>query len=110
MAEYTYDQLRNMTVAQLRKIADGIKHDALEGHSTMHKDHLLPALCNALNIQVHHVAVGAHKTQIKALVRRLKVDRDKALAPGGDRARLAQIRQQIHTLKHRLRRMAVDSG
>lgn len=109
MAEYSYDQLSKMTVAELRKIADGIKHEALEGHSTMHKDHLLPALCKALNIQIHHVAVGAHKTQIKALIRRLKADRDKALA-AGDRAKLAQVRRQIHTLKHRLRRMAVDTA
>jgi hypothetical protein len=108
MAEYTYEQLRNMTVADLRKIADGIKHDALAGHNTMHKDHLLPALCKALGIQVHHVAMGAHKTQIKTLIRRLKADRDKALA-GGDHAKLAQVRREIHTLKHRLRRMAVDT-
>ena len=108
MAEYTYEQLKNMTVADLRKIADGIKHDALEGHSTMHKDHLLPALCKALNIQVHHVAVGAHKTQIKALIRRLKTQRDEA-TKAKDYAKLADLRQQIHTLKHRLRRMAVNA-
>ncbi len=109
MAEYTYEQLRIMTVAQLRQIADGIKHEALEGHSTMHKDHLLPALCQALNIQVHHVAMGAHKTQVKSLIRRLKADRDAALA-AGDKAKLANIRRQIHTLKHRLRRMVARSA
>jgi hypothetical protein len=109
MAEYTYEQLRNMTVAQLRQIADGIKHEALEGHSTMHKDYLLPALCKAMSIQIHHVAVGAHKTQVKALVRRLKADRDAALA-AGDRAKLANVRRQIHTLKHRLRHMVAPSA
>ena len=109
MADYTYEQLKNMTVADLRKIADGIKHDALEGHSTMHKDHLLPALCKALNIQVHHVATGAHKTQIKALIRRLKADRDAAIK-AKDSAKLAGVRRQIHTLKHRLRRMVARTA
>ena len=42
---YTYEQLHVMTVAQLREIAQGIEHEAVQGFSTMHKDHLLPALC-----------------------------------------------------------------
>jgi len=109
MAEYTFEQLRDMTVAQLRHIADGIKHDALEGHSIMHKDKLLVALCVALGIPVHHAAAGANKGRIKALVRRLKTQRDQAVA-SGDHKQLAAVRQEIHALKHRLRRMALEGA
>jgi hypothetical protein len=109
MAEYTYEQLGGMTVAELRSIADGIQHEALQGHSTMHKEQLLPALCKALNIQVHHVAVGAEKTRIKAVIRKLKARRDQAVA-SRDSAQLATVRRQLHVLKHKLRRMAVQSA
>ena len=47
MAEYKYKQLKDMTVAALRDIAKDIQ-PAIEGYSTMHKDHLLPAMCKAL--------------------------------------------------------------
>jgi hypothetical protein len=109
MASYTYEQLKEMTVAQLREIAQGVESEAVKGFSTMHKDHLLPALCNALGIQVHHVAVGAEKARMKATIRKLKSGRDKALA-ARDRAGLATIRRHIHALKRRLRRMADQSA
>ena len=32
---YTYEQLSNMNVAQLREIAQGVQHDAVQGFSTM---------------------------------------------------------------------------
>ena len=60
---YTYEQLNKMTVVELRKIADGIEHEATKGHSTMHKEKLLPALCIALGIEAHahHEAKGVEK-------------------------------------------------
>jgi len=109
MASYTYEQLKDMTVGQLREIALGLQHPALEGHSTMHKEHLLPALCKAMDIHIHHVAVGATKSKIKATIRKLKAGRDATLA-AGDRAKLAGIRQQLHALKRRLHRMAAASA
>jgi hypothetical protein len=105
MAEYTYEQLHGMTVAELREVAKGIEHEALQGHSTMHKEQLLPALCKALDIHVHHEAVGAEKPRIKATIRKLKVRRDEAKA-AGDHKRLGETRHQIHVLKRRLRKMA----
>jgi len=33
---YTYEQLSRMNVADLRVIADGIEHEAVKGHLTMH--------------------------------------------------------------------------
>ncbi len=103
MADYTYDQLKDMTVAELRQIADGVKDDLLEGHSTMHKEKLLPLLAKALGIEVHHAAAGAEKARIKSMIRKLKARRDELMA-GEDRGQLPTIRQQIHALKRKLRR------
>mgnify|MGYP000675224145 CR=1 FL=1 len=102
---YTYEQLSKMTVAQLRQIADGIEHEAVKGHSTMHKEKLLPALCKALGIEarVHHQVIGADKTAIKSQIRQLKIQRDEAIA-NHDYARLAEIRNNIHHLKRFLRK------
>ena len=47
---YTFDQLKGMTVAQLREIAAGIEHEAVKGYTQLNKEHLLTALCTALNI------------------------------------------------------------
>ncbi len=51
--EHTFEELHKKTVADLREIAAGIEHDALHGHTTMHKDPLLKALCTALGIEAH---------------------------------------------------------
>ncbi len=105
MADYTYEQLKEMTVEDLRKIADGIQHEAIQGHNTMHKEQLLPALCTALGIQTHHAAAGAEKARIKAALRKVQAKRD-AATTARDRAALAATRRQIHVLKHKLRRLA----
>jgi hypothetical protein len=105
MAEHKFAELKNMTVAKLREIAQGIQSPELEGFSTMHKDHLLPILCKLLNIPTHHIAHGAEKTRLKTLIRKLEGKRDEALK-ARDSARLAAARHQIHGLKHRLRDMA----
>ena len=39
----TYHDLKLMTVAQLRDMAKGLQHEAVQGYSQMNKDHLLPA-------------------------------------------------------------------
>ncbi len=105
---YTYEQLSQMTVAELRKIADGIDHEATKGHSTMHKDKLLPALCTALSIDahVHHKVVGINKTKIKSEIKVLKVKRSAAIE-AKDYKQLKEIRDNIHKLKHTLRKYMV---
>jgi arginine utilization protein RocB len=82
---HSYEELSNMTVTQLRKIAEGIEHDAVKGFSTMHKEKLLPALCVVLGIEahVHHQVEGINKASIKQQIRRLKVQRDEILAKKG---------------------------
>jgi cysteinyl-tRNA synthetase len=105
---YTYEELHKMTVAELRKIADGIDHEAVKGHSTMHKEKLVPALCTALGIEshVHHHAVGADKSALKAEIHSLKKKRNAAIA-SKDYTQLRDVRQRIHDLKVKLRREIV---
>jgi Rho termination factor-like protein len=100
----TYHELKQMTVAQLRDLAKDLKHEAVQGYSQMNKDHLLPALCRALNIDVleHHAAVGIDKADIKARMRQLKHDRDSALT-AHDHASLKNIRRQLHALNRQIR-------
>lgn len=106
---YTYEELSKMNVTELRKIADGIDHEATKGHSTMHKDKLLPAMCIALGIDthVHHHVVGAiNKTKIKSEIKQLKVKRSAAIE-AKDYKQLKEIRDKIHKLKHTLRKSIV---
>ena len=101
---------------QLREVAQGIQREgpegapseALQGFLTMHKDHLLPALCKALNIDAHahHVAALANKTKVKVAIRDLKKQRDAALT-AHDGKKLREIRPLIHALKRKLRKAAV---
>jgi hypothetical protein len=104
MATHTYEQLKAMTVAQLREIAQGVQDEALGGYSTMHKEQLLPVLCKALNVPTHHTAAAAVKRRVKASLRAMKARRDAALA-SRDSAQLASALRQIHGLKRRLRRI-----
>ena len=105
---YTYDELSKMTVTQLRHIADGIEHEATKGHSVMHKEQLLPALCKALGIEfhAHHKVVGIDKGSLKAEIRKLKTERT-ATIQKKDYKHLKEIRRQIHDLKHRIRKSIV---
>ena len=105
---YTLEELKSKTVAQLREIADGIEHDALQGHSVMHKNELLTALCTALNIDMreHHDVVGINKAAVKAKIKALKKQRDEALA-ARDHNQLKAVRRRIHTLKRRIHKATV---
>ena len=97
---YTYDELKQKTVAELREIAK----DAVKGASQMNKDHLLPALCKALGIETHahHEVHGIDKTGIKSQMRVLKSERDHALDVH-DHLKLKSIRRQMHHLNHQIR-------
>jgi hypothetical protein len=105
---HTYEELHAMTVAQLRTIADGIDHDAVKGHSTMHKEKLLPAICVALGIETHahHQAVGIDKARMKAQIRELKGKKGEVLAKG-DRKGFKEILHQIHHLKRTIRKSII---
>src|SRR5438105_6694001 len=100
----TYEDLKKQTVAELRDIAKGLPHEAVQGYTQMNKDHLLPALCKALGIEIghHHVEAGFDKSKIKARMRTLRAERGKALA-AHDAQKLKAVRSELHTLNHRLR-------
>jgi len=51
MTEYKFEDLSKQTVAQLRKIAEGVEHEALQDPAKMPKEKLLAALCQALGIE-----------------------------------------------------------
>ena len=106
--EYTYEDLHAMTVTQLREVAKGRGHAALKGYTTMHKEHLLPALCEALGIEAHehHEVVGLDKSAVKARIRLLKTERAEALE-AGDPLRLRRVRRKIRGLKRKIRKATV---
>ena len=70
----------------------------------MNKEHLLPALCNALGVPIHehHDVVGIDKPAIKAKMRELKKKRDKA-TESGDYALLKERAPDIHGLNRQIR-------
>lgn len=105
---YTYHELKEKTVADLREIAKGIEHEAVKGATQMNKDHLLKALCTALSIDMHehHDVVGIDKAAIKVKIRDLRKKRDEILA-SQDRSQLHGVLRQIHSLKRTIRRATV---
>src|ERR1043165_10035355 len=68
---YTYEELKHKTVAELRDIAAGIEHEALQGYTQLNKEHLLHALARALGVEehLHHDVVGINKTGIKSQIK-----------------------------------------
>ncbi len=105
---YTYHELKEKTVAELREIAMGIEHEAVQGATQMNKEHLLKALCTALVIDMHehHQVIGIDKAAVKARIRALKQKRAEALA-AKDYAQLKATRRRIHRLKRQIRRAMV---
>lgn len=106
--EYTFKDLKGKTVAELREIAKGIEHEAVKGYTQLNKEHLLEAVCNALGIDmhVHHDVKGIDKPKIKIEIRKLKLERDKALEIH-DHKKLKEVRKQIKKYKNKLKRAMV---
>lgn len=104
---HTYEELKKRTVAELRELAKGLEHEAVQGYTQMNKDHLLPAICRALGIDAHehHAAVAAEKAALKLTMREIKAACATA-AQQGDHARLHRLRRQYHQLNHVLRTSA----
>jgi DNA-binding IclR family transcriptional regulator len=104
---YTYEQLKHMTLADLREIAKGSEHAAVQGYTQMNKEHLVGALAKALGIQhTHHDVVGIDKSTIKARIRELKTQRAAAIE-AHDSAQLKAVRRNIHRLKRQIHKATV---
>jgi hypothetical protein len=107
---HTYEDLKKKTVAELRDIAAGIQHEALQGYSQLNKEHLLVQMCKALNISMlshHKVVKGKIKGTIKNKIKDLKTKREEALK-ASKHDDLKHIRRRIHFLKRNLRKAAVE--
>jgi hypothetical protein len=105
---YTHAELKKKTVAELREIAAPIEHEAVKGHSQMNKEHLLVALCKALNIDIHehHQVVGLNKSQVKAKIRAIKEKLAAAIA-AKDRKQISYCHRQIHRQKRNIHKATV---
>ena len=105
--ELTYEQLRHKTLAELRDMAKGIEHEAVQGYTQMNKDHLVVAISKALGIQhEHHSAVGIDKSSIKSRIRELKTQRAAAIE-AHDSKQLKVVRRTIHRLKRQIHKATV---
>ena len=106
---YTYEELKHKTVAELREIAAGSEeHEALQGYTQLNKEHLLVALCKALGIDMHqhHEVKGINKSGLKSQIKRLKQQRDEAIA-ARDHAQLKEVRRRMHHLKRAIHKATV---
>jgi DNA-binding IclR family transcriptional regulator len=105
---YTFEELKKKKVDQLREIAKDLEHEAVKGYTQMNKEHLLAAICKALNIDMHehHEVVGLNKTTIKAKIKDLKKRRDEALA-ARNLAEHKNILRTIHVLKRKIHKATV---
>jgi hypothetical protein len=107
---HTFEELKKKTVEDLREIAKGLDPEAVKGFTQMNKEHLLPALCKVLGIDVHkhphHEPVGIDKAKLKARMHALKAEKEKA-AEAGDAARLKAARREYHRLNRKIRSATV---
>ncbi len=106
MADYTYEELKDKTVAELRDIAKGLDHEAVKGYTQLNKAHLIPAVCTALGIDAHEhhqqVTGGFDKAAAKAKLGALKTARQAAL-DAHDHTKLRAIRRQRHNVNRQIR-------
>ncbi len=109
MAE-SYEDLKKKTIEELREIAKGLDADAVKGYTQMNKEHLLPAICHALGIEVHrhphHDAVGVDKVKLKSRMHLLKAEKQNALA-ARDHAKIKALRREYHHLNRKIRAASV---
>jgi DNA-binding IclR family transcriptional regulator len=105
---FTFHELKDKTIGELRDIAKDVKHDAVHGYTQLNKEHLLVALCSALNVPVHehHDVVGIDKLGLKARIRALKKDREAAIE-AGDEEKLRAVRAHIHGLNRQIKKHLV---
>ena len=101
----TYEELKKMTVAQLREMASEMDSEALKGYTQLNKEHLIEAMCKAMGIEtrVHHEVVGLNKGTIKSRIKALRKRRNEALESRNHKE-LKDVRRQIHRLKRKIHR------
>jgi len=104
---FTIEELRHKNIAELREMAKGLEHEAVQGYTQLNKEHLFIALAKALGIQhTHHDVIGVDKAQIKKRIRELKVKREAALS-AHNHGELKAVRRNIHRLKRQIHKATV---
>ena len=104
---HTYDELHQMTVSELREIAETQNADDVKGFKSLKKAQLLELMCKVLGVDAeeHHTARGIDKAAIKVQMRELRVARDAAIE-AHNHNELRIVRRQIHRLNRKIRRTA----
>jgi hypothetical protein len=104
-----WKDLEKMTVLKLREEALTFPH--IEGVHGKNKEQLMDEIATALAIEKPHAhfddQVVNTKSGLKREIRTLKVEREKLIATH-DRKHLHDVRRQIHSLKHTIRK--IESG
>jgi hypothetical protein len=104
---FTIEELKHKNIAELREMAKGLEHEAVQGYTQLNKEHLVIALAKALGIQhTHHDVIGVDKAQIKKRIRELKIKRESALS-AHNHAELKAVRRNIHRLKRQIHKATV---
>jgi len=104
---FTIEELKHKNIAELREMAKGLEHEAVQGYTQLNKEHLVIALAKALGIQhTHHDVIGVDKAQIKKRIRELKIKREAALS-AHNHAELKAVRRNIHRLKRQIHKATV---
>ena len=105
---YSHHELKHKTLAELRDIAKDIDHEAVQGYTQLNKEHLVIAICKALNIDIHehHDVVGIDKAAVKSRIKEWKKKRAAALE-AHDHAQLKRARRSIHRLKRQIHKATV---
>ena len=105
---FTFEELKKKTVADLREIAAGLGEEGVKGYTQLNKEHLLAAICESLNIDmhVHHEVVGVDKASIKSQIKQFKKMRDDAISSKNNE-QLKRARRNIRDLKKALRKATV---
>ena len=97
-----YHELAKLTVAKLREMAQ--EYPDVKGVTGLRKEQLVDLLADKMGIEKpHKVVVGIDKKTIKAGIRALKKERDKALE-AKDHAELKKVRRKLSRLRRKLHR------
>ena len=101
-----WKDLERMTVLKLRE--EALKYPQIEGVHGKTKEQLMDEIAKAFNIEKPHVQFGESivhsKSDLKHRIRELKVEREKLLA-AHDLKKLHEVRDEMHELKHSIRKM-----
>jgi len=104
---FTIEELKRKNITELRDIAKGLDHEAVQGYTQLNKEHLILALAKALGVQhTHHDVIGIDKATIKARIKELKVKREAAIS-AHNHSELKAVRRNIHRLKREIHKATV---